>query len=274
MVNVAALDTSGPRQEMEYARDLWREIKRNPVHYFSRQNRAHWAKTMGTHGALMFTFFWGSDLALNVWRNAEDRRTHHLYANRWPLPVGKQALSNHVEDIRERNQSGYFGDPSFLRDLMPFDGDELAAVIIDTDVSGCRVEAFGLARLDSTSPQGEWVYRIDTMKFRVSGANPAAAAVADYIRDIGDWWRSLAGEKLSAGRRRKQVGYESAQAAFWKVLEGLEQAGENRKPSYREVCDHLSSTGIGVGVTRFGELVKEWTASGRNWPPPNPEPDD
>jgi hypothetical protein len=201
-----------------------------------------------------------------------------------------------VAEIKENGTEGYFGDPSFLWCLMPFDGDELAAVIIDADVNGSRVEAFGLARTEpnpsvplSQSWSGEHpgviyderddpprsdlyenmtVYRIDAMKFRITGMNPPPAAVVDYCREVSNWWRTLDGERLAPGRRRKSVPYAVAQAAYWEVRTGLEIAGERRKPSYQEVCDHLDAEGMSLGVTRFGEIVKEWSAEGRPWPPP------
>ena len=179
--------------------DLRALIESDPVSYFSRENRVNWARRVDSAGVVAFTWSWAMKLVSSaIATNSGDRGTteYFAYTACWPLPVGRQVLA----DLAGNNPRT--GALSFLVGQMPFDGNERAAIVIDAEVSGNRVEAFGLvAVLRSASLDGDGAYVIEGMKFRISGSDPTSAGVADYCREAGNWWRSLAGQKLASQGR-------------------------------------------------------------------------
>lgn len=76
-----------------------------------------------------------------------------------------------------------------------------------------------------------------------------------------------------AGRPAVKLEYVEAQHAYWTVFDRLEEAGEVRKPTQADICDHLASIGTPIRVTTLGKHIKAWRGIGQPWPPPQPDVD-
>lgn len=178
---------------MYFGLDLYREIARDPVAYFSPGNRARWPRTLEHfEGLMIVNSFWAK-------RVFQDERVPLT----WPLPVGRRALARFLADFEaldeERDDLDFHG----WMPRLPFDGDELAAVVFDFDVDGCRVEAFGMVGERAESTWDAPAYSLEgAMQFRLTGANPESPRANVLRREIGHWWKLLAGQTLSPGRRR------------------------------------------------------------------------
>jgi len=189
---------------------LWHEIRTTPVAFFMTPDRTRRPGLPDLFGAGITTFFWASNLEHSApWSHANDITQHH-FANRHPLPVGKQSLKTFMGWIDATSTAGYFGNPEFLLDLMPFDGDELAVCVIRATIEATTIEAFGLCRVDAMASVDDLVYRIVEMQFRLVGSNPDHERVAAYCRELRAWWAKFTGKRVRTGRRKGTTRYTRA----------------------------------------------------------------
>ena len=247
-----------------YSVALWREMNTDPVKYFSSANKGNWVRYTGIEAGVIFTEGWATRIAQQATDDSWGWLATRLYATQWPLPVGRESLAEFTRFI-EQFMRRRLRCPLVSRGLLPFDGDELATMIVEVEIAGTSVEAFGLVH----RVPGVRLFRPSAMKFRISG-DPPSLPVREYCRGIDDWWRNLAGESLSSGRPSKPLSYETARTAYWTLRELLEETCEKRKPNYHDICDFLASQGNSVGKTVFGVRVGEWRRKGLTWPPPAP----
>lgn len=175
-----------------------------------------------------------------------------------------------------------------LCDLVPETPvDNNLALILDSDVRGDIFDALTRAR--------HALNRILVADGKTFGASPVDAlfdifdaeldmiameskASADAMsKQLGlqtdDSRATPSGDRLAskAGRKPAELAFETAQRAFWEVSDALENASEPRRPSHKDVIDHLSESGTAIGTTTFGKRVKAWKAAGQAWPPARPE---
>jgi len=259
--------------EKGYNLALRKLMHADPVGFFSPRNKQRWPKRLGIEGSAIHTAHWAFRLAQLKALRSEEKLAVKRYLRFWPLPVGRELLRQHDEVIRSTGKRAVFGDWSFLQSVAPCTGEEWAAWILDTEVNATRVEAFGLVEPHTASISGwdGYVFRPTRAAFRVTGANPHSSDVIQLCRGVGDWWNGYAGLTMHRGRPRSEVTYEQAQAAYWDCFDAFEAQGESPRPSQPDVLDRMAIDGLVVGTTKFGELIREWRSSGRDWPPSRPQ---
>lgn len=241
--------------ELRRSQDLWLEIRNHPVKFFMDQDRASRPGLPDLLSAAMTTFFWASALDhWEPWTHQRDTTQHH-YANRHPLPVGRESLRQFMGWIDATHTAGYYGNPEFLLDLMPFDGEELAVCIIRATIEGTTVEAFGLCRIDAMASVDAVVYRMVDMQFRLKGLNPGHPDLAAFCRALRAWWATLAGKPVKLGRPKGTTRFDRAEVeAMLRVyLAGLPAGDVGRRSEF------LASGAIPAST--WNDWMREWDTS-------------
>lgn len=133
---------------------------------------------------------------------------------------------------------------------------------------GRRIEATGTA--DDWQEVDAWAATGEVRFFIIGDLN--ADNLNRWREAVKQWARESEGRLVhnGPGRPRIDIPYQVAQAAYWQVVNDFEGDGKTWKPTIPDVCDRLRHEGRAIGKTRFGELTKEWEASGLSWPPPAP----
>lgn len=188
-------------------------------------------------------------------RDREQAADH--FTVEWPLPVGRKALLDHAEWIREQGTQGYFGDPTCLYDLMPLAGDELAACILTTEIGLTWVEVFGLVTIVNDQESNQKAYTPADIAFRITGPDPASSQMQAFTRSAREWWYTF--NKMKLGPRRP---YGTTQRtpgdyrfAYQRVRERL-----GRPPrSQREYCE-VAEIPIDTMKRNFSRWGMQWSA--------------
>lgn len=129
----------------------------------------------------------------------------------WPLPVGRQALQSAITRCSRTS-------PAPFADMLPFDGDEHAFLILRIPVRTSHVTMFGLAQPDDAEDpvdDGTRTFRLRGCRFLLSSANPY-----DVRKDT------------DGARMRMVIGHARR---FWGKFEGVKYrggmgAGRNPQP--------------------------------------------
>ena len=254
------------------SQELFRRIRRDPVAYFSRQNQSARKQDGLEEMGALWTYFWGVRHSLEQ-KAFKDERAAHLWASRWPLPVGRASLRAEIQEIESRNQTGHFGDWSFLDPRLPFEGDELALAIIVAEVDGYRVEAFGLGVPDGES---EYVYRPTSMKFTITGEGEIPDAAVRFTKNASAWWATQAGRPVGPGGApfKGELNEEIAIDVWldlYRSSGGFDPATRrdipHQPPKTGEVIKRLQELGLRFSDSTFYSRKRTWT----NYPPSPPD---
>jgi hypothetical protein len=117
----------------------------------------------------------------------------HRFAREWPLPVGRRSLFEYADRTMQTRISG---DPAYLHDLMPLADNELAALILTTQIDSASVETFGMAIRDGDSDPDTETYKPSGVAFRITGLDPTSGRVQAFTRNARDWWTTLGGTRI------------------------------------------------------------------------------
>ena len=252
------------RLDREHTASTVNVTRVDPVSYFAKENHRNWTRYLGVQDGAAYTRQW----AQRIVRLSHDDTTFwpvadRVFAEQWPLPVGRAALEDYsrfCERMLGRKPRRSIVNPN----LLPFDGSERAAAIVEATIDGTRVEAFGLVVRDPVSDPRLRAFRPERMAFRITGN---ATTVSDFCDSVESWWDFVSTNDHPRGRKKRQLSYEVA-ATAWLALRDLhEEAGEHRQPSQRDLCDYLALQGMSVGTTVLGQRIREWRSRALSWPP-------
>ncbi len=232
----------------------------DPLTYFAKENHRNWTRYLGVQDGAAYTRQW----AQRIVRLSHDDTTlwpvaDRVFAEQWPLPVGRAALEDYArfcERMLGRKCRRSIVNPN----LLPFDGSEWAAAIVEATIDGTRVDAFGLVVWDP----GSRAFRPDRMAFRITGN---VTTVSDFCDSVQSWWAFVSTSDHPRGRQKKQLSYRVAATAWLALRDLLEEAGEHRQPTQRDLCDYLALQGVSVGTTVLGQRIRDWRSRGFSWPP-------
>jgi len=255
------------RLDREHTASTAHAMQVDPVTYFAKQNHRNWTQYLGIQEGTAYTRPWAQRIVrLSHDDPALRRIADRVFAEQWPLPVGRAALEDYnqfCERMLGRTRRHSLVDPP----LLPFDGSERAAAIVEATINETRVEAFGLV----VREPGSLAFQFDRMAFRITGN---VSTVSDLCDSIQSWWAFVCTSDHPRGRHKKQLSYEFAATAWFALRDLLEEAGERRRPSQRDLCDFLVGQGVAIGTTVLGQRIREWRSRGLSWPPAEGESTD
>jgi len=255
------LDLDGlDRLDREHTASTAHAMQVDPVTYFAKQNHQNWTRYLGIQEGVVYTRPWAQRIVrLSHDDRALRRIAGRVFAEQYPLPVGRAALEDYTrfcERMLGRTRRHSLVDPH----LLPFDGSERAAAIVEATIDETRVEAFGLVVWDP----GPLAFRPDRMAFRITGN---VSTVSDLCDSIQSWWAFFSTNHHPRGRHKKHLSYEVAAAAWFALRDLHEEAGEHRRPTQIDLSDHLAAQGVVIGTTVLGQRIREWRSRGLPWPP-------
>ncbi len=220
----------------------------DPVAVLSNRDPKAWPTHFCAEPALLGVHRWAADQP-GALRPELERWRHS-----WPLPVGVEAYGHLI---------GWDGWPETLRfgDLpIPFEGDELAALILRMPTPGARITFFGLVEPTNHGDPGEQMpYRISNMAFTVAGRTPASNAARELIDNAERWWRERTGELLPMRGGRPPHDPETYKVDALRVIEEALEREPSCKPRRDEVA--MALFGIERGGRRLAYNLAPYTFS-------------
>jgi len=248
------------RLDREHTSSTAQAMQVDPVTYFAKQNHQNWTRYLGIQEGAAYTRPWAQRIVRQSHDDPALRRiADRVFAEQWPLSVGRAALEDYTrfcERMLGRTRRRSLVDPH----LLPFDGSERAIVIVEATIDETRAEAFGLVVWDP----GPLAFRPDRMAFRITGN---VSTVSDLCDSMQSWWAFFSTNDHPRGRHKKQLSYEFAATAWFALRNLLEEAGEHRRPTQRDLSDYLAAQGVAIGTTVLGQRIREWRSRGLSWPP-------
>ncbi|MDQ6833456.1 MAG: hypothetical protein M3008_08660 [Chloroflexota bacterium] len=171
----------------------------------------------------------------------------------WPLPVGRAALGSEVERQNLAAKAGGLSPfhSRLLPEMMPFDGDEYAFLILRIPVRTSHVTMFGLAQpVDDDNGRA---FRLTGCRFLLSSANPYdtkkgkdkdsdAARMKMVIGHVQRFWGKFEGTKyrgsMNAGRPPLSVRVHEGRRQ--KVAEWEEYKKKHPGVSWQQVAMNMN----------------------------------
>lgn len=112
----------------------------------------------------------------------------------WPLPVGRISLRRELKTWRESHLL-----TADAMSLMPFDGDEYAALVLYTQIGSSRIAVFGLFTREEFADPADFVFHPTGLSFQVQG-DPSDPAVLRFVRHARVWWKQFGQSAVRRGR--------------------------------------------------------------------------
>ncbi len=165
----------------------------------------------------------------------------------WPLPVGKQALQSAITRCSPTS-------PAPVADMMPFDGDEYAYLILRIPIRTSHVTMFGLAQPDDDGKKpvdGDTrIFRLCDCRFLLSSANPYetkndsdGVRMRKVIGRARSWWmKRMLGQHVVSGGRPHVLSRDA-------LLAGWEP--------YKDVCAARGERPRRAGFAAFLEVNRD-----------------
>lgn len=169
----------------------------------------------------------------------------------WPLPVGWEAY------VKVAEAKGWQERPAGFDTLVPFDGEEMAALILPFSIPGAEVTFFGLVNDTESDDPDDFLIADST--FIVVGRDPASDKVKDLIERARRWWRQLSGQRVQldparrsrGGRRRTTL--EEDRAFFRRLLKAYNEVDGRYSQKWPTQIDVLTT--LACGQTKLTDFL-------------------
>ena len=233
--------------EADHVKRMLHEMTADPEGYFSRDAWRNWDRYLGISHGPVWVRSWAHRVVRESWPEHPDtfRIMDRVYAEQWPLPVGRQALADY-----QRFAEGYLGkrlsSPFVSPALLPFEGTERASWIFAATIEDTRIEAFALV-----SP-GTRVWKPGPLRFRITG-NPTER-VQRLCDGIVRWHQHLISNAAWVGRKRGSTRPSRAQLVEYLALY---LRSESAEPKSRD--RFLDARGY--SLTTWNGWMKEMTTN-------------